>query len=210
LPSESGPYLTALIHALIDKRGFTLAQLIGDKSLLLQKIAEKVDALRKSQWSQSYQMFLLPECATPLVVTPTACFVYNPNEYPYNTRYQGAHIFRKHYYQEVSAMNGEEERCAVFLDRMAEVEFWARNIERRPLHSFWLQTATDKFYPDFVCKLKDGRFLVVEYKSENAWSNDDSTEKRDLGELWAKRSCGSCLFVMPKGLDFAAIEKAVV
>lgn len=208
-PSESGPYLTAVIQTLIEKRGLTLAQLIGDKYLLLQKIAEKIDAFRKAQWSQSYQMFLLPECATPLVVTPEACFVFKSHEYPYNTRYQGVHIFRKHYYQEIGAMNGEEERCAVFLDRMAEVEFWVRNIERRPMHSFWLQTATDKFYPDFVCKLRDGRFLVVEYKSEKSWSDDDSKEKRALGELWAKRSGGTCLFVMPKGLDFASIDKVV-
>lgn len=208
-PSESGPYLTGVIHSLIDERRLTLAQLISDKYTLLQKITEKIDALRKAQWSQSYQTLLLPECATPLVVTPEVCFVYKPFEYPYNTRYEGAHLFRKHYYQEIASMNGEEERCAVFLDQMAEVEFWVRNIERRPMHSFWLQTATDKFYPDFVCKLRDGRFLVVEYKSEKAWSDDDSREKRTLGELWAKRSDSSCLFVMPKGLDLSVIEKAV-
>ncbi|NTW33714.1 MAG: hypothetical protein HGB12_14020 [Bacteroidetes bacterium] len=151
----------------------------------------------------------MPECATPLLVTPEACFVYKPFEYPCNTRYQGSHIFKKHYYQDIASMNGEEERCAIYLDRMPEVDFWVRNIERRQSHSFWLQTATDKFYPDFVCKLKDGRILVVEYKSEKAWSDDDSREKRALGELWAKRSGGSCLFVMPKGLDLEAIEKAV-
>jgi hypothetical protein len=61
----------------------------------------------------------------------------------------------------------------------------------------------------FVCKLKDGRFLVVEYKTENTWSSDDSKEKRALGELWSKRSSGACLFVMPKGLDFAAIERVL-
>jgi type III restriction enzyme len=43
-------------------------------------------------------------------------------------------------------------------------EGWVRNIEGRPRHSFWLQTPTDRFYPDFICELKDGRFLVVEYK----------------------------------------------
>ncbi|RII31309.1 MAG: hypothetical protein CXR30_00390 [Geobacter sp.] len=65
--------------------------------------------------------------------------------------------------------------------------------------------STDKFYPDFVCMLKDGRYLVVEYKGENLWSNDDSREKRTLGELWELRSGGKCLFIMPKGKDLGAI-----
>lgn len=92
---------------------------------------------------------------------------------------------------------------------MPEIEFWVRNIERRPLHSFWLQIATDKFYLDFVCKLKDGRTLVVEYKSEKAWSDDDSMEKRSFGELCTKRSGGFCLFVIPKLLDLSTIQKVL-
>jgi type III restriction enzyme len=85
------------------------------------------------------------------------------------------------------------------------VKFWVRNVERRERHSFSLQTTTDKFYPDFVCSLQDGRYLVVEYKGEDRWTNEDSREKRTLGELWEKRSGGKCLFVMPKGKDLAAI-----
>jgi len=49
----------------------------------------------------------------------------------------------------------------------------------------------------------------VEYKGERDWTNDDSKEKRTLGELWEKRSSGSCLFVMPKGKDLAAIKVKV-
>ncbi|AOS84831.1 hypothetical protein BIU88_12250 [Chlorobaculum limnaeum] len=52
-------------------------------------------------------------------------------------------------------------------------------------------------------------YLQIRYKPEKAWSDDDSKEKPALAELWAKRSGGSCLFVMPKGLELSAIEKAV-
>jgi len=55
----------------------------------------------------------------------------------------------------------------------------------------------------------DGRHLVVEYKGADRWSNDDSKEKRRLGELWALKSNGTCLFVMPKGKDWGAIESAI-
>jgi type III restriction enzyme len=72
-----------------------------------------------------------------------------------------------------------------------------------------LQTSTDKFYPDFVAELTDGRILVVEYKGEDRWTNDDSREKRAIGELWAERSGGRCVFVMPRGRDFNAIATAI-
>ena len=51
--------------------------------------------------------------------------------------------------------------------------------------------------------------MVIEYKGEDRWTNDDSREKRDLGELWEKRSNGQCLFIMPKGKDFSAIAAKV-
>ena len=62
-----------------------------------------------------------------------------------------------------------------------------------------------KPYPDFVCELVDGCFLVVEYKGFDRWSDDDSKEKRAVGQIWEEKSHGQCLFVMPKGPDWNAI-----
>jgi hypothetical protein len=53
-----------------------------------------------------------------------------------------------------------------FTDGLPDVEFWVRNLERQPIYSFWLQTSNDRFYPDFIAKLKNGKILVVEYKGE--------------------------------------------
>ncbi len=89
-------------------------------------------------------------------------------------------------------MNKEEADCAVLLDSLPEVEFWVRNLER-DRYAFWLQTPTDKFYPDFVAMLKDGRFLVIEYKGAHLM-NDDTSEKEALGQLWEARSKGLCVF----------------
>ena len=50
-----------------------------------------------------------------------------------------------------------------------------------------------------------GKQAVVEFKGADRWSNDDSREKRRLGELWERRSNGTCFFVMPKGADLEAI-----
>lgn len=210
-PSETGPFLTSLVHRLIDERGFALERLFRDKYTLRQKVTAKIEQHRRQAHVQAYQALLLPECETPLVVTPEVCFSFPQHDYPYNTRYQGSYQFQKHYYKEVGNLKdtGEEYDCAKFIDTLPEVKFWVRNIEKRERHSFWLQTTSDRFYPDFVCLLHDGRFLAIEYKGEDRWSNDDSKEKRALGELWAQRSGGQCLFVMPKGKDFAAIVAKV-
>lgn len=41
------------------------------------------------------------------------------------------------------------------------VKAWVRNTQRQP-HYFWLQMSSDKFDPDFLALLNDGRVLVIE------------------------------------------------
>ena len=210
--TDAGIYLAAVVRYLVEQRGVSLGFLVQDKYRLRTAIEKKIDEYRQRAHRDAFQLFLQPDLARKLVVTPEQCFTYDPNAYPYSQRYRGAHQFQKHYYPHVGDLDdkGEEFDCAQFIDALPEVRCWVRNLERRPLHSFWIQTSTDKFYPDFVCLLKDSRFLVVEYKGEHLWSNDDSKEKRLLGGLWAERSGGTCLFVMPKGKNFGEIREAIV
>jgi type III restriction enzyme len=91
---------------------------------------------------------------------------------------------------------GEEFDCAVEIDRSKAVKVWVRNIAKRQDSSFWLQTSSDRFYPDFVAQLHDGRTLAVEYKGGHLAGGEDADEKRKLGELWAARSGGKVLFLM--------------
>jgi type III restriction enzyme len=77
-----------------------------------------------------------------------------------------------------------------------KVKHWVRNVEKEEHFSFWLPTATDYFYPDFICELVDGRLLAVEYKGEPYRSNDDSREKAQVGHRWETTSDGRCLFLM--------------
>ena len=44
--------------------------------------------------------------------------------------------------------------------------------------------------------LTDGRILLVEYKGKHLLSNDDTKEKRNIGELWAEKSNGRGLFLL--------------
>ncbi len=210
-PDESTGFLKNMVHNLIYDRGLTLEELVLDKYRLRQAAILKIDQCRQQAKKSGYHSLLFPDCATPLIVSPERCFTYDPANYPCNTYYQGAYRFQNHYYPQIGDLKnkGEEFQCAQFLDMLPEVNFWVRNLERRPSHAFWLQTSTDKFYPDFVCLLNDGRYLVVEYKGEDRWSDDDSKEKREIGEIWERRSNGQCLFIMPKGKDFDAIRAKI-
>jgi type III restriction enzyme len=177
---------------------------------------ELIQQYRAAARQQAYQQFLLPEAASPLIVSPEVYFTYDPNpmHYPCSADYsllRGQHGFHKHYYPTVGNLrpSGEEYQCAQYLDAHPKVKTWVRNLERRPQHAFWLQTSTDRFYPDFVCLLEDGRYLVVESKGEHLYDTPDSQEKRLIGAFWEQHSAGKCLFVMPKGANWQAIAAKI-
>jgi len=209
--TETGVYLTRLVHALIEERGIVLADLVRDRYRLKVAVAARLDEQRTTMKGRAFQSLLDPASATPIVVTPECCFRYDPRAYPFSTRYQGHYEFRKHYYEVVGDLKaeGEQTECAIYIDKLPDTDRWVSNIPQREAASFWLQTSTDKFYPDFVCRLKDGRYLVVEYKGADRAETPDTREKRDLGELWEQRSNGLCLFVMVTAPDYDAIRRKV-
>lgn len=121
---------------------------------------------------------------------------FESNVYPVRVPYNPIIPFSKHYYKNVGDFDDiEESDCAQFIDQLEDVDFWVRNLSRGE-NSFWLPRAKGKFYPDFVLKLKDGRIFAIEYKGADRVTNDDSKEKKVIGNLWAERSNGKCLFLM--------------
>jgi type III restriction enzyme len=93
--------------------------------------------------------------------------IFEQSRYAYDRPYRGFVHLPKHFFPVIGNLgeDGEEFDCAVFIATQLEgVEYWVRNVERKHT-SFSLQTATDRFYPDFLCKLEDGRILAVEYKN---------------------------------------------
>jgi len=198
-------FLLKVLKHLTEKRSIKFNHLVKDKYRLRKAIEDKVEEHRRDAMKASFQELLDAETAMHLSVTPMKCFTYDPDIYPYNEVDTHPYRWKKHYYKKVGKMNEEEYECAMFLDNLTEVKWWVRNIERKPQASFWLQTTTDRHYPDFICLLNDERYLAVEYKGLDRWSNDDSKEKRQIGELWESRSSGICLYIMPEGKDFNSI-----
>lgn len=191
---ESTSFILAAVEELIATRGVDVNVLAREKYRLRDALSRKIEAHRQTARAQGYQSLLLGAVVDE---DPAFAFSYGP-QYPASYLYSGTYRFHKHYYPVVGELKsqGEEFDFATFLDMLPEVKHWVRNLERQPRHSFWIQTSTDRFYPDFVAHLHDGRVLVVEYKGADRISNDDSREKRRLGELWAERSGGRALFAI--------------
>lgn len=208
--TQSAPYIYNAVKELCKKHD--LSELARYRFYVRKFLERKIEELRRKKRREGYQLMLenMKVKAGDLQVSPKYALTFERGKYEPHWLCESDVPFDKHLHPVVGELkdNGEEWECARYLDELPEVETWVRNLDRNP-NSFRLQTSTDNFYPDFVCKLTDGRILVVEYKGEDRWSNDDSKEKNAIGKIWAKLSGGKCLFVMPKGKDLAAIKKCI-
>ena len=211
---ESGGFLHNVIRGLMTKYDIAdVGELALDRFRLRDQIATRIQQHRDSEQKAAFQQFLLPQSA--LVVDEEHAINFKAITYEPSWVYEGGFQFKKHYFgpkpgeltEKTSAGKLTEEfQCAQFIDGLPEVEFWVRNLARKS-RSVRLHTSKDWFYPDFVCKLVDGRVLAVEYKGKHLWA--DAEDKRVIGAVWASRSKGRCLFVMPTEGDFSAILEAV-
>ena len=198
--AELVKWLSDLTTHLINFRGLHVSALMRCKFILARKIRDKLNAIRREERKSVYQARLFETGAKPEVSFETA-FVFQDGMYQGERCYRGRWKPGKHFLGSHAvpafdgADDGEEIQCAQTLDRLPQVKFWVRNVARHPA-SFWLPTATDKFYPDFVAQLEDGRLLVVEYKGARDADSPDTTEKRAIGELWQRTSNGKGVFVL--------------
>ena len=195
---EMTGFISKIIHNLLQKPELTLTTLIRNKFPLAKAIKDLVAEYRIRAAKEGYQQALF-EDETSVLTSYDFSYEFKPDNYPARPPYyNGQYDFGKHYYPQIEDMksNGEEFDCAQAIDLMPEVKHWVRNLVRREEASFSLPLANGNFFPDFIVELKDGRILVVEYKGKAYETNDDSAEKKLVGELWAKHSQGNCLFLM--------------
>lgn len=201
-------FVAQWISSLLKLDGMDLAALNRQKFNLRNLLEDKVKELRCNAVKTACEQFLFGEGYEERVrVGSEYQFEFHPDAYGPNrddAGEYGDHEFQKHYYPRIGAFDSNEEyQCACWLDSRSEIEFWVRNLVGKPGASFFLQTATKKFYPDFICKLTDGRVLVVEYKGADRWLNAEPD--RLVGELWEELSEGTCAFVMVKDRHWESI-----
>jgi len=158
----------------------SLDRLARDKYTIRKLLEARISEHRKC----AFQAELFGVGADNMTVAPEVTLVLDdPARYAPNWIYEVGYGFRKHLFAQVGELNeeGAEFECATFLDEHPAVECWVRNLSGRPRDSFWLQTSSDRYYPDFVGRLNDGRVFALEFKGEHLWTADDAREKRRVG-----------------------------
>lgn len=195
-------FLRRVVASLHDTQGFDLITLLRAKFILAGVLIEKIKQYREAAYARGYQDTLFGSFAA-VETSFNYAFSFDPAIYPANWHYSGGYHFQKHYYALPGELKstGEEYECAVAINSIRQVKYWVRNLSGQPNTAFWLPTSSDRFYPDFVALLEDNRLLVVEYKGADYITNDDSKEKRLLGELWERKSGDKGLFLMAEKKD---------
>ena len=208
--TSSTLFIGKALDLIAAQTGMSLEALARAKFRIVEALVKVIARHRDQREAQAFQQALFPQSGLDFKTSSDLELVFDETRYAYREPYKGRTEFNKPLFRVIGDLeaSGEEHECAIYLDRLDDVKTWVRNTAQQP-NSFWLQTSTDKFYPDFVALLKDGRYLVVEYKGGFLATADDAKEKRLIGELWADRSAGAGLFLMIENKEFARIDAAI-
>lgn len=189
-------FIRRILNRLSAEQKIPLEEFVRLRFSLLKVLEEKIKSCRAEAYKAGWQETLFSD-GKSVRVKSDITKIFEPENYPAKSFYNGRVQFQKHFYSTVGDMDSSEEIfCAQLIDANQKVETWIRNVDSEPLYSFWLPTYKGKFYPDFVVKLNDGTYAAIEYKGEVYKTNDDSKEKNLVGELWAQESGGLCKFLM--------------
>lgn len=202
-------YLLKLVSHLVHDRKLSLTALVRAQFQLVRAINIEIDRLFELARKQAFQGDLFGKMAVAPVPNVFNQFEFKAGIYPVRKPYRGSYEFSKHFYAAIDDLKektstgriSEEFECARAIDLNNNVKHWIRNIPQKRETSFWLPTSTDYFYPDFVVELKNGAIALIEYKGEPYTTNDDSREKNDVGQQWAKGSNGKRLYLMAVSKD---------
>jgi type III restriction enzyme len=210
LPLSSKLFLGKLLDRLESEKGLELADAAQAKYRLSDAINRFIAERKAIRAQDAFRRFLdgLGPKAHEFRTSSDIEMVFEERNYAYRQPYRGSTVLDKHQFEIIGDLEakGEEFDCALHISRLPQVDTWIRNTDRQK-GSFWLQTSSDKFYPDFIARLKDGRILVVEYKGALN-KEDDTREKEFIGQVWADAST-HCIFVMCKDKDYQAIDRAI-
>lgn len=208
-PEELAAWLSGALRHLLEVRGFSCSELVYQRVKLIDTLAERIAKARRQGKQQRFLDLLGDE--TQMSADARLQCVFSSGRYAWDWQYNGFVTLPKHFFPQIGNLQsqGEEFECADFIaNRLDGVRDWVRNIERKP-GAFSLPTSHQRFYPDFLVRMDDGRMLVVEYKGAHLYDNPEQAEKRRLGELWARRAGERYRFVMPKRKDWGMIRAAL-
>lgn len=207
--TSSTLFIGRALDAIMVRDRMSLETVARAKFRLVDALVKVIEEHRDVREQTAFDQALFPQSGLELETSADEKLIFDESRYSYNQPYRGSVEFKKHFARIIGDLEskGDEHDCAIYIDRLPEIEIWARNTAQKQ-NSFWLQSSPNKFYPDFVAELNDGRILVVEYKGDRADLPEEQNKKK-IGELWADRSSGSCLFAWVENRNYAEISRTI-
>lgn len=202
-------WINSAVNYLVDHRNFTVEELAYRRFRLRGAIERKLKSELVQTKQKVFEQLLTDEGRFD--VRDEHSFLIEQGRYAYDFRYSGHFRLKRHFFPVIGNLKSEGEElnsAQEIANHLPNVEWWVRNVERKA-NSFWLQTSTDRFYPDFIIRLYGGVTVAVEYKGSHLADSKDSREKKQIGELWARRSNGKCRFVWVEDADFSVLKQSV-
>ncbi len=206
LAAESQAWLNRLVDFLTTERGISMAILVRKRHELANLIYHRIQDHGRHQVRVAANTLFAGETGRRLETTDELPFVLSEERYAPYGNYSGTFQFAKHAFDKVGKMGDEESQCAKKMDDHGKVKRWVRNLEHESTSGFSLPLSPGRFFPDFLAELNDGRIAIVEYKGKHLARNPDELHKKAVGEMWAARSNGKCVFAWVVDRDWTTLE----
>ncbi|NLF09472.1 MAG: DEAD/DEAH box helicase family protein [Pirellulaceae bacterium] len=206
LPSESQAWLLRMIDYLLTERNADLRVLVRKRHDLARVAITRLSDHGRQQVRAAAQMLIDNRTPRRLETSMDAAAVMEEQDYSPYRKYRGSFDFPKHAFEMVGEMGDEESQCAKRIDDHPNVRRWVRNLSYESAGGFSLPLSPGRFFPDFIAELVDGRLAIIEYKGKHLATLADELHKKEVGELWAGRSNGDCVFVWVVDKDWETLK----
>ena len=209
--AESQAYLLRVVDNLLTERRADLAILVRKRHDLADAVIRRISDHGWRQLRLAANSLFAGQSRRQLETSMDIPRIVREEEYcPYHL-YKGMYApFRKHAFELVGEMGkNEEPECAKHIDDHPNVKRWLRNLSNESAGGWSLPLAPGRFFPDFIAELVDGRMASIEYKNSTLAQAKEEQHKKEIGELWAARSGGKCVFVWVVDRDWPTLENAL-
>ena len=207
---ESQAWINRVLDHLIMGRNIETAILVRKRHELANVMFHRISDHGRKQIRKVASMLFADKLDRKLETTAELPFeVFEQDYAPYKRYGTGPFSFQKHAFDLIGDLGDEEGQCAKKIDDHPNVKRWIRNLVHESAGGFSLPLSPGRFFPDFIVELVDGRIAIVEYKGSHLAEQRKELHKVDVGNLWAERSGGKCLFVRVIDRDWKTLDQTL-
>ena len=207
---QSQAWLLRVVNSLLTDRRADLAILVRKRHDLANVAIGRISAHGRLQVRMAANLLIAGPSPRQLETSMDMPILLAEQDYCPYRHYRGVFGFAKHAFTLIGEMGkNDEPDCAKRIDDHPNVKRWIRNLTHESAGGFSLPLSPGRFFPDFIAELLDGRTVIVEYKNSKFAQTAEEGHKKTVGELWAARSGGSCVFAWVVERNWQALESAL-